>query len=239
MVERLIRAGSPSYGVALISRIGKPVWEAQVSAHVVGFLRICMPIKDYLKYYWLENYLEKKVRPAFVKNHFLTAEQFFAIIFWKSKRPAKRIRAGFLNAVVKDLIEAIHGEEDGNAKLDILLDKDGFDIAMASAVLTILYPKIFTVYDYRVRDQLNKQIEKLNKGSKTKLENVKDLGTVSNRQEKKKLYWEYVKLVRDTDSKLSLRDCDRALWGKSWYEDLQDFIGSVEKPGRKKSEKDL
>ena len=40
MVERLIRSGSQSYEVALISRIGKPVWEAQVAAHVVGFLHV-------------------------------------------------------------------------------------------------------------------------------------------------------------------------------------------------------
>ena len=196
-------------------------------------------IKNYLEYYWLEKYIEKKVKSAFVENNFLTAEQFFSIIFWKSKRPAKRIRAGLLNVAIKELTEAIDKEKDHDAKLDILLKRDGFDIAMASAVLTILYPKIFTVYDYRVRDQLNKRIEKLNKGSKTKLEKVRDLSTVSNRQEKKKLYWEYVELVRSAGTELSLRDCDRALWAKSWYEDLQDFIGSVNKPSRKELEKDL
>ena len=31
---------NPSYGVVFQGHIGKPVWEAQVSTHVVGFVRI-------------------------------------------------------------------------------------------------------------------------------------------------------------------------------------------------------
>ncbi len=191
-----------------------------------------MSTKNYLKYYWLDNYLEKEVRPAFVKNHFLTAEEFFAIIFWKSKRPAKRIRASLSDEAIKNLTETIANEKDLDTKLDILLDKDGFDIAMASAVLTTLYPETFTVYDYRVREQVNKRI---GDGS----EKIRNLSTVVNRKEKKRLYWKYVSLVRGTYPALSLRDCDRTLWGESWYEDMQDFIGSVNNSGLRNSEKYL
>jgi len=177
-----------------------------------------MPIKDYRKYYWVDDhFLEREVRSAFVQNHFLTAEQFFEIVFWKSRRPAKRIRAGLSDKAVKDLTSAIYIEKDLDAKLDILLDKDGIDIAMASAILTVLYPDVFSIYDYRVREQLNKRIP-------DEREQIRKLITVLNRKEKKRLYWKYVSLVKSTYPDYSLRDCDRALWGESWYKDLHKFL---------------
>ena len=56
---------------------------------------------DYLKYYSLEKYLfgddkdDGDVRKNFLKNGFLTPEEFFCIIIWKANRRKTKIKAKF------------------------------------------------------------------------------------------------------------------------------------------------
>jgi hypothetical protein len=77
---------------------------------------------------------------------------------------------------------------------------------MATAVLTVLFPDRFTVYDIRVRDQLN----------------IKDFACRKNQIE---LYFkEYLPKVTAIAEAKTIRDKDRYLWGKSAYEDLQALI---------------
>lgn len=187
-------------------------------------------MQNYIKYYWLEDeYLEKEVFSHFKINGYLTPEQFFSILFWKSKRPIKKwVRPHLSNEMVKSLTEEIHSKSrrsdgDEKEKLDVLLSQPGFGIAMASAVLSTLYPVDFTVYDYRAREQLNMDcFKKYRKEGKF----LRDISTVSNNKIIKELYWEFVETVQRIadDKKLSLRNCDRYLWGKSWYEDLGKFL---------------
>lgn len=178
-----------------------------------------------LKYYWLEKeYLEKEVAPSFRDKGYLTAEQFFAIVFWKSKRRADLIRKTLNDdKSVKAFTAKIHDANSHDERLDLLLSKEGVGIAMASGILTILYPRHFTVYDYRVRNELNQLL-----GEKK----IPDIGALpkSNAQKIAKLYWEYVKTVQEVHPDLSLRDCDRTLWGQSWLAGLKDFLSGVEKP---------
>ena len=81
---------------------------------------------------------------------------------------------------------------------------------MASALLTVLYPEEFTVYDQRVRGQLE----------------MDDFAY--NNDVVERYFNEYIesvkKKVKDLGFSLSLRDCDRLLWGKSWYEDMYKFL---------------
>ena len=168
-------------------------------------------IKEYLKYYWLEEYLEKKVRPAFYKNHYLNEEQFFTIIFWKSKRPRKRKRKYLSNEKIVELTSNIYKEQSEEGKLKILLNQHGINIAMASAILSVLYPDDFTVYDINVREIIN----------------YPDISTLSLERKVDRYLNEYVPMVRKQSNKLSLRDCDRALWAKYWYQDLERFLIEV------------
>ena len=91
---------------------------------------------------------------------------------------------------------------------------------MASAVLTILYPNDFTVYDFRVRSQL--------KDPRNPTKPYPDITYTNNRI--KRYFNEYIpQTLRagreiSNNQNLSLRDCDRLLWAKSWQEDLQKFI---------------
>src|SRR5690606_20220755 len=109
-------------------------------------------MREYLKYYNLERYLEKDVYSFFHANHYLTAEQFFAVIFWKSRFTPTHVGA-LDNAAVSELTKRIFEASSPLMKLQVLLGDNqgqgriqGFRLAVASALLTILYPDDFTVY---------------------------------------------------------------------------------------------
>src|ERR1017187_1229205 len=93
-------------------------------------------------------------------------------------------------------------------KLEIMMDKEkgGFFLPMASAILTVLYPDDFTIYDIRVCDSLG------------------EFHDLANKTKPSAIWDGYVKFKKSVIEKalpnLSLRDKDRYLWGKSFKKDL-------------------
>lgn len=188
---------------------------------------------NYLKYYWLEKDFFPEIYKYFHEKRTLTPEQFFSIIVWKSIRPRKRIKQGLLangeplDEAVYNLTKRIYKAQPKEEKLEILIGdgkekkkQDGFQLAMASAILTVLYPKDFTVYDFRVRSQLI--------NPKDNTQEYPDI--TGSKKVIHKYFCEYIPQVLQKgweiskNSKLSLRDCDRLLWAKSWHEDLKEFF---------------
>lgn len=183
---------------------------------------------NYLKYYWLEKDFFPEIYKYFHEKRILTPEQFFSIIIWKSIRPRKRIKQGLLasgkslNDAIKDLAVEIYNVnvKEKEQKLEIMLKRSGFQLAMASAILTVLYPDIFTVYDIRVRGQL--------RDPKNSKQIYPDITYTKNRI--RRYFDEYIPQVLQRgrqiskNPNLSLRDCDRLLWAKSWHEDLKEFF---------------
>ncbi len=162
---------------------------------------------DYKKYYNLEEYLLGEVKNNFHKNGYLTTEEFFCIVIWKANRAKtkiknKLIRFGVLSSMVKNMTREIFKASAPQKKLEILLEKWKFSMPMATAILTILYPNDFTVYDIRVREQLG----------------IKDFSGRKNQVEK--YFLEFLPMVKKNPGK-NLRDKDRILWGKSFHEDLK------------------
>lgn len=141
---------------------------------------------DYLKYHNLENYLFKEVRSNFRRRGYLRPKEFFCIIIWKAN-----------NEIFKT--------PDNKEKLRVLLEDWSFNLPMATAILTVLYPKNFTIYDVRVHNQLG----------------IKDFSGRKNQVEK--YFLEFLPKIRKTKGK-NLRNKDRYLWGKSFYEDLTKFL---------------
>lgn len=86
----------------------------------------------------------------------------------------------------------------------------GFRLPMASAILTVLFPDSFTVYDVRVCDVIH--------------ERGFNFHSLTGRKFSEGLwddYMAYINAVSATAPKeYSLRDKDRFLWGKSFYEQL-------------------
>jgi len=179
---------------------------------------------EYTKYYRLEQYLFKEVGPRFRKEGCLTAEAFFCIVIWKANRAKSKTAAKLLQKAkvrclaegVQKLTSALVEASSSKERMRILIKDWGFRLPMASAVLTVLYPEEFTVYDIRVVDEL----EQNKKGPLHQLANSTDFD---------KSIWpgyeQFIGAVRaavpDEDS---LRDKDRELWGRSFFNQLVDDI---------------
>lgn len=165
---------------------------------------------NYSKYYDLENYLFGEVRNNFLNRGYLTAQEFFCIIIWKANRAKTKIKnklsaSGPVAETIKKITEQIFKAQNANDKLDILLRNWRFGMPMASAILSVLYPSEFTVYDYRVRDQLS----------------------LKNIYSTKKYFGYFLPRVRVEATKygMTLREMDKELWGKSFFQDLEKLVG--------------
>ncbi|MDP3469606.1 MAG: hypothetical protein Q8S11_14800 [Daejeonella sp.] len=182
--------------------------------------------EDYSKYYFLEKYLEDEVNINFHRNKVLTTKEFFSIVIWKSNRPKKQIAAsiaknanGNLTEGVKFLTNQLYTATNHETRMGILLDLDGIGLPMASAILTILYPNDFTIYDYRVAGELYKKVEK----------KPVDLTNIGDKQNRWKAYLQFVKDVRNWEGSesQSLRTKDQCLWGKSFHDQLEEDLESM------------
>lgn len=174
---------------------------------------------DFRAYYDLEKYLFETVSPRFAKERFLSSFDFFCIVIWKANRAKTRIarrlvssgRYPDLDAAARALTGAIAGASPLKEKLRVMIQEWGFLLPMASAILTVLYPGDFTVYDSRVCDVLG-DFDWV--GNRTNFDNLWDG------------YSKYVEAVKHAAPiGLTLRDKDRWLWGRSFYDELLKDIG--------------
>jgi hypothetical protein len=172
---------------------------------------------DYLRYYHLEHYLFTDVSRRFQRKHSLGAFDLFSIIVWKANRAksvvARRLKAHkreSLEAAARRLTVGLWDAVDDQARLVYLRCEWGLGLPMASAILSVCWPERFTVYDYRVCAEL---------GGFEKLGNVTDPTRLQDG------YVAYCKAVRATSPQgLTLRECDRFLWGRSAFRQLKHDI---------------
>ena len=163
-------------------------------------------LEKFLKYYFLENYLFNDVSQNFQKRGYLTPEEFFAIIIWKSNRAKTNVSRGIeksrktILAITSEVFRAKSLEE----KINILTSIPSIGIPMASASLTVCYPDEFTVADYRACASLKNFGEEI----------------AGNPTAKISTYFEYLGKCKRLARKynFSLRDFDRILWAKDFYE---------------------
>lgn len=170
---------------------------------------------NYIKYHQLEKYLLGPVGKKFRATGKISKEDFYLIIIWKSNRSKsitykRLIKISPFNHVGK-ISKAIHIAKSNKEKMRILIEGWGFSLPIASAILTILYPRRFTIYDIRVLNSLKNS--------------PKITSTVFCKQwEQYKNYMEEVKNI--VPRKISLRNKDRWLWGKSLISDLKKDLRS-------------
>lgn len=172
---------------------------------------------DYKKLYNLERYLLEDVKDNFNKREYLTADEFFCIIIWKANRSKTKIKARLkkidknLQKVVRKITSDLFNKKTHKEKLSYLMSPEcGFRLPMASAILTILYPSEFTVYDIRVCNML------------------KNFHKLQNKTNSDKIWEGYQKfkaaVINAVPNEANLRDKDRYLWAKSFCEDLNKFL---------------
>jgi hypothetical protein len=176
---------------------------------------------NFLQYYDLEGYLFDVVSARYTKNKTLTAFDFFCIVIWKANRAKSKVAERLLahsdgqenlEAAVNSLLTAISGTKDAKGKLSILIEGWGFRLPMASAILAVIYPDDFTVYDVRVCDVLD---------------DFKDAQYKTNFDILWERYSAYIISVKNAVPEYpKLRDKDRYLWGKSFAIQLETDIRS-------------
>jgi hypothetical protein len=178
---------------------------------------------DYLKLYDLERYLFDDVRTSFQKNNKLSAFDFFCIIIWKANRAKSKMALKLvshkgncrndLNTIVGTLTSAIANAQEDKARMRILIEDWAFRLPMASAILTVLYPDSFTVYDIRVCNELQNHHGVQNK---TRFDDLWDG------------YQAYLNDVRLREPTVALlRDKDRTLWAKSFEKQFSEDIATL------------
>ncbi len=180
---------------------------------------------DYRKFYYLEDYLFNEVRSRFHEQRYLSAEDFFCIVIWKANRAKSKVAERLLSMgkrlstsreepdlskIVEALTAGLANQKDCKERLRCLLCSWGFRLPMASAILTVLYPEDFTVYDGRVCDVLDA---------------FHNLTNLTNFESVWRGYMAFKRRVEEVaPQELSLRDKDRWLWGRSFYEQLKKDI---------------
>lgn len=183
---------------------------------------------DYLQLYHLEEYLFGIVRPSFHRDGYLSAFDFFCIVIWKANRAksriAKRLLAthpGTLNDIIRELTEQLHEKNDDEGRLRVLVKGWDFLLPMASAILTVLYPERFTVYDVRVCESLATRTTGSHRARLDNLADKTSFDTIWPR------YQNYMKAVANEAKHLpTLRDKDRYPWGKSFSDQLVKDVKS-------------
>lgn len=172
---------------------------------------------DYRKFYDLESYLFTEVGPRFANNDDIRPADFYMIIIWKANRAKTRVRdrlkqqpGGFAGAV-KNMTASLRASSGPKHRLEVLMKEWDFRLPMATAILTVLYPADFSVYDIRVCEQL------------------RDFEKLRHRRFSDGLWNDYQKFLNAVKAKapeeLSLRDKDRYLWGRSFYEGIERDLG--------------
>ena len=170
---------------------------------------------DYLKFYDDENYLLNEVGPRFRATGTIEAADFYMILIWKAERAKnthkKRLaqQAGSFRAAVCQIASSLHTNDEQPKQLELLMTGWGFYIPTATAILTILYPERFTVYDVRVCAEVG-------------------YGYKPWREFSLQLWSDYEQFREAVISKappgLSLRDKDRFLIGRSFRLDVEKAV---------------
>lgn len=175
--------------------------------------------EDFKKYYDLETYIFGEVSTRFQREHALPAFDFFCIVIWKANRAKSKVAKRMLSyghpdleTAVDALLAQVSDARDAKGRLAVLISLWGFRLPMASAILTVLYPNDFTIYDVRVCEALGA------------------FGNVGNKSSFDAMWAGYAAFVERVRSEVpdesSLRDKDRYLWGMSFANQLRRDVAA-------------
>jgi hypothetical protein len=180
---------------------------------------------DPLAYYSPEAHFFSDLAQNFAETGQIHPEAFYLIIDWKAPRARTRhLRrlaglAGSFEQAVSQIAADLHNALEPDQRLRVLMTKPwGFLLPTASAILTVLYPDTFTVYDRRVCKELVCKM----------LGNFDGLANMKCSVELWQEYQRFIAAVRAAaPSGSNLRDCDRQLWGQDKRKTMLDELASA------------
>lgn len=168
---------------------------------------------DYLKFYDYESYLMGEVAHQFHESGTLAPVDFYMLLIWKANR-AKRFHwerlqkkaSGSFKSAVSKIASSLWSCSERKERFRVLVEDWGFALPTATAILAILYPTEFTVYDYRVCDEISHKYRPY-------------LYALDSAWSE---YEEFQKSVeREAPADLCLRDKDRFLTGRSFRRGIE------------------
>lgn len=174
---------------------------------------------DYCQFADDERYLFGVVSQRFATQGWLDAFDVMSIARWKAERArlhvARRLvsrGAKTVDAGARALTSALSSASTDHERFRVVIGAWGFGMPMGSAILTVCFPTVFSVYDIRVCSQLG-EFEKLG-----------DVGDVDAAWTG---YQSFLRAVRNASpAGLTLRECDLWLWGRSRHKDLTTLLAS-------------
>lgn len=177
---------------------------------------------DYDQFYWPEIHIFDEIRKTFEDGGNIDPFALYIILDWKSSRAKKyhvdrmkKLTGSSYHAAVEKLGKELFVARCPEERLRIMLVDWKFRLPTATAILSVLYPTDFTIYDVRVC---------------AALEDFKPLNDIRWSHQLWERYEEFKTAVRKATPGLeTFRDKDRWLWGKSKYKDLRKQIASEEK----------
>jgi hypothetical protein len=182
-----------------------------------------MPV-DYVRYYDLETYLFEDVHRRFHQDKCLNAFDLFSIIIWKANRSKSKLASRLIRKYPKlkpaqalekaatSFTNALATAKTHEGRLLLAIGDWKFRLPMASAILTVLWPEDFTVYDYRVCEEL----------LQGELGNFRWLSDKAANHKLWLRYCDYLGAVKKAvPSVTRLREKDMYLWGKSAANQLE------------------
>jgi len=160
-----------------------------------------------IDFYSPENRLFAALSQNFAEAGVIDPIALYVILDWKAPRARTRHLArlakkgGSFTAAVTQIAAGLYAATDPKHKLELLIMSWGFRLPKATAILAVLYPDMFTIYDVRVCERLGA------------FHRIGDCRWSSNAWIE---YQRFLVAVREAAPEgLSLRDCDRWLWGES------------------------
>ena len=157
-------------------------------------------------FYNVEDYLFSVVTTKFETTGQIDAIEFYAILDWKASRARtrhlRRLRliAGNFEVAVQSICSELVTARSDEERLGFLITKWQFKLPTATAILTVLYPERFTIYDVRVCRAL---------GGHDSLGSQRWSSTLWQH------YQSFVRAVRQAAPNAKcLRECDQFVWGQ-------------------------
>jgi len=172
---------------------------------------------DCSDYYAPESKFFEELASDFSVSGKLNPEAFYLILDWKASRARtkqlKRLTdiGGSYRKAVEEIGIGLGKSQAAMDRLCLLMKAWKFNLATASAILSVLYPDEFTVYDVRVCEVLGRFTE------------------LKHRRFSEQLWSDYQKFISAVRAKaphgLSLRECDRWLWGADKRRVMREELG--------------
>jgi hypothetical protein len=169
--------------------------------------------EDYLKFYDDERYLLEEVGAAFRATGALDPADFYMVLVWKANRAKnyarerlKKIANGTFAEAVSRIAKSLYSTAGQKDRLRILIVDWEFSLPTATAILSLLYPDEFTVYDTLVCGEINHRYRPYLSFSDALWKGYEEF-----RQ----------KVIAATPPNLTLRDRDRFLIGRATRKSIE------------------